>query len=391
MAARIACPKCGADNPHSIIVTTCAKCGSDLPDTPPPARPAAAKKPRARRFSLPKLRLRRRPKVVPVRTSGSRPQAWTKDNPPPRKPMSLGIPQETLARIEARKYDTWSRRIPSLKQPPRRVPVWVQVQCVLGRLSVQLGWTGVLVGLAGTWALLDVDWTDSAFKRHGTVTVDGIVTEVRAPLRGRDAPRPTAHEFRFTDDEGNIQTGTAYSLHPSFEEGDRVPVTHAVGKPHICRIDGMSASDTPWELATAALAMLPFGLWGCIHGSISGLRDRELLIRGKLGKAELISIELAGGGIHELVFEFEIDSGYAYRATVVTENVDALRDDPREPILYLPRNPRHAAMFDVLPGRPAIDNAGNLECGPYSTGVLALVLPVCAVVGWLISTVIWII
>jgi len=203
----------------------------------------------------------------------------------------------------------------------------------------------------------------------------------------------TVHHYQFVAEDGSQCSGTAYSEEERVEVGSRVLVTYAANHPGISRIDGMDAGVAPWAAPIAFLLFMVAGVCTCAAGLTAGVRARRLLAHGREGAAVLKSSRIIGqvssgrssgetAPIYRLTFEFRTQGGHRYETSITTEENERLRDDALEPVLYLPTNPRCTVLFDALPGRPTIDEAGNLVCRSRVMGAFSIVLPLGALVAW---------
>ncbi len=263
-----------------------------------------------------------------------------------------------------------------LVPPPRRVPLALSIRVVLGGYG-QVGWALLGFGLIFVWAFSVDGALASAFRFAGALElVEGTTTSWRELNLSINEETVYETSYSFVVD-GRTYSGASYETGYYVPPGQMLPVEYRASNPATSRLQGMRAS--PAGLAVAFVLIIPLiGLVVLRAGLRNGLRARRLLAEGALAHGTLATTEATGaqvGGqpVHRLTFEFAAANGDRYPVTTTTHAAEKLLDEPREAIVYDPRHPADATTIDDLPGRPIIDERGELRAGGVREFGLALV------------------
>lgn len=275
-----------------------------------------------------------------------------------------------------------------LALPPRQVPWPVRNQLLWGGFANQFGWLFFGFGLIFFWIFgLNADLSALSFTPGKIKTVDGRVIAVEdTNASENDTPIYANHyAYRIERWEREYQ-GVSYSLGRRFEPGQTVTVEYLRSDPTNSRIAGTRQGwFSPWVL----LIVLPFPLIGLgfiVFGLRNGLKANRLLANGKVGLGTLKSMvptntRVNNQTVYKLTFEFTADDGRYCEVVAKTHLTSRLRDDDQERLLYDPDNPSYAVMLDNLPGKPDIDELGQIRPASPGSGWLVLVLPLLALLG----------
>ncbi len=275
-----------------------------------------------------------------------------------------------------------------LAEPPRRVPLTLRLQALLGPTG-QFGWFFLGVGLAACWIFLPLaDF--SAWTIHGPVaTASGRITDARkteCSEGGGKAGCGTpiwAHDFEFVGPGGRTYCGTSYGLGRRYQAGASVTVEYPPKAPDRACIRGMRRAPFSWDAGFVVI----FPVVGAGAVGVQVRRGRQvlrLLRDGRLAAAKFVSAVRTATRInrqyvYRVTLQFRTEDGKEITATTRTTRPGLLRDAPHERILYDPQRPRRIYPLDTLPlkARPGPD--GHWAAGSVASYLL-LVLPLATIV-----------
>lgn len=290
----------------------------------------------------------------------------------------------------------------SLAPPPRRVSWPVKIGLVFGMGQTQPAGIFFLVTLMIVWFLAlrpvqqDLQFSGPTQKVSGTLSYVGKVSSHQATSnfnRGRSVPVYACH-FNF-EHQGRSVSAVSYlsASQPPLAGLKQVPVEFVPGKPEVARINlpgyrvtqlnGWLFFSTWFAWPVLLLPLLGLALWG--FGLIRGLKLLQLLKHAKLTEGQLIrqedtGINLVRNGVRQpitrLIFTYQV-AGKLHEIQLQTSEPEALIDNPREKILYLPARPEQARLLDSLPNWLLIrdgsfDSSRPLSC--LANGILPLLL-----------------
>ncbi len=277
-----------------------------------------------------------------------------------------------------------------LGAPPRRPPASLKVR-------VALSWSTLI-------ALTAVGLFGGVFS---SCTLPGIVHETRIMAGGVRAPgtlisveethttinekRVFVHHFRF-EHEGQQYQGSSYSYDASGPQSGAVSVELVPSSPGVSRIVGQRTTLLPLSGGLFVAGILLVALVGFAGAFRRSLGHVRLLVHGVEGRALLVEQrrQMNKGTVvgYELAYVFEDRRGRTQELHLSTRDPRVLTDEEEEPILYHPLAPERAALLDELPGRPRIDERGELidsAPGALVPRLLLASLAVCGLVLGLVS------
>lgn len=268
-----------------------------------------------------------------------------------------------------------------LPQPPRRVPLSLQITNVLGGFA-QIGWFVFGFGMVFVWTFCS-NADLSAITFHANAHAQGRVTRVEGTGASENHQKIYANHYEYSV-AGRSMQGLSYSKGKEVSEGDSVDVEYSDGKPERSRIAGMRRG----MFGPLVFLVLIFPAFGAAMAGFSipyGRRRNFLLQEGVLAYGTLKSktptnTRVNNRMVWELTFEFTARDGRVAEAKARTSMTDKLEDEPQEPLLYDPNDPSYAAMLDELPSRPQIDESGELTGRPVAA-LLVLILPLLVIAG----------
>jgi hypothetical protein len=292
-----------------------------------------------------------------------------------------------------------------LGDPPRSVPLLVQLSTVLGGMGVQIGSPLVAFGMIFVWVFgLQSEAVTFLLFRGTSTTVQGEVLRVEQTYSSESDRDIFAVHYRY-DADGSSLTGTSYTIEPPATPGSTVPVEVLIRDPRQSRIKGLRVR--PFDVGGALTSFLP--LLGLVFGTVSflqGVRACRLLRYGRVARAKIILREQTRMHVNEkpvvkFTFEFSIRASnklFGYRESPEgelrtvrfvhrTHETLPLEDDAEEPILYDPERPESAYPMDGLPSRIVVDDDGRLHPGSGVARTLALpalsLSVIAACIAWL--------
>lgn len=253
----------------------------------------------------------------------------------------------------------------------RRVPFSTRLAVHFGGFAVQLGALLFAFGMIFWWVFGAEGDLISSFKMMGEVkAAQGRVTNVEdtgISEGGSDSTpgTPIYRVFYEFDVDGVVYRdkcfGTGY--YPS--RGTPVEVEYAASDPAASTIRGQRK--TPLGFFILLIGIFPgVGLVLMTVGLLRNAKAVRVLSVGKLARGRLVSKEPTNTRInkqtvYKFTFEFEDESGRSHRVTGRTHHTRLLEDEETERIIYNPNRPEDGVLVDTLPGKPQVDDNGQLQ------------------------------
>jgi len=271
--------------------------------------------------------------------------------------------------------------------PSRLVPFLVKLRVLFGGFINQAGWFIIGFSLMFVWTFTaKMNLKDWSALRGEVESSRGVVTKVERHESGSGVRRYAKyrHYYSFTGSDGNEYKGYSTSRR-SGRVGEKVKIIYLVGRAEVSCIKGMRSNVVGPE-GFFPLLFLALGLKFVISGLRKGIRANRLLACGELAGGRLKSKVKTGREInkkpvYKLTFEFNTNSGMSCEVVTKTHLVEELEDETEEPLLYDPVCPGDAVMLDDLPGRPGIDETGNIRNIALSEVWGCLVMPIISIIG----------
>jgi hypothetical protein len=263
----------------------------------------------------------------------------------------------------------------------RVVPWSTRVVVLFGGLAAPMGWFFFAFGMIFVWVFAaQADYTSAFLLRGKLQSAPATITAVRETgfsegggKRRRGTPI-FACDYEFTH-EGKKFSGTSYRQGRA-NEGTRTTAQFSPGRPEVSRLAGMRCA--PFGMAVLLTGIFPIaGLAIALPGLWRGRRNVALLVHGEMAEGRLIGKEAMDAHVNKqqvfkLTFEFTDLLGTTRQAVAKTHLPERLTDDKVEKLFYSPRNPARAVLLDDLPGKPSINERGELK--PKSVGAVIAVL-----------------
>jgi hypothetical protein len=252
---------------------------------------------------------------------------------------------------------------PRLGPAPRALPLPLTLQVLFGGLVGQFGWLFFAFGMLFVW-VFDAGGAVSEWLafRGEVLEVPGVVTGWEGTNTSVNEQRVYRTFYSFRHPDGMDVEGTSYATGQWLEAGTPVTVELAPGDPVLSRITGMRTSVG----GGMVLFVLVFPLVGAVLGLgslLRRLRPLRLLRTGTLTTGVLETTESTSSHVNnqpvmKLTFRFQDARGGEHTAVAKTHRTYALQDEPRELVVYDPRNPGIASVLDELPCQPRVGPDG---------------------------------
>lgn len=253
-----------------------------------------------------------------------------------------------------------SNRIDQLASPPRSIPLRVACRAMLGRTG-GIGAIFLLAGLLATWLFIgDIRPVAEARLALSSTTTRGTITHTSPTNVSVNETTVYKYQFTFRTPDERTFTGQSYTVGQKWSAESRVVIQYVPTQPSIARIEGAQLSAAPtW----GALLVLTFPTTGAalfLSATAGGWRQTILLQRGEVASAKVISEQATGVRINDApviayVYEFEADDGEFYMGNSKSLPSGLIGDEVKEPVLYLPWNPKISTLVDAIPLRYPLD------------------------------------
>ncbi len=269
------------------------------------------------------------------------------------------------------------------------MPLSVRFVLMFGGVLGAIGWCVVAAGLVFTlvFARIAAPLFDDPFAGPLDRTTGKVTGVERTGLRVNNVH---VLAVRFDADvAGHAVSGVSYTRDRPPAVGDEVAVEVARTPGVPPRIAGMSTHMAPAGLRLLVLIPIAGGVLVLI-GVLRGLRKVRLLVYGELARGELVERRptrtvVNGRPVEEFVFRFADRSGRERRVTARTHRPEFVTDDGAEGVLFDPGSDA-AVVVDALPGRPRVDESGELRAASFGQLAQALIGPTIAVLVWEIGS-----
>jgi Protein of unknown function (DUF3592) len=262
----------------------------------------------------------------------------------------------------------------------RRVPLALKINILLGSVTALIGWIFVSIGMIFVLVFGSmIDFEEYFYLNYNTLTVSGKVLNVEATSMEVNDRDVYSIEYEFYAPDGRKYGGTSYTTYQIPNPGTEVDIEYANQKPHISRIKGLTRSAMPiWVLFVAIFPLIGFAL--AIPSLISGWKSIRLLQYGQLTFGKLLRTEPTNVLINDqpvikYIFQYQNDLGQTFETSARTHEGYLLQDDTQEKLFYNPSRPEQASLVDHLPGRPQVDDEGNISSMSFLSSIPYLIAP----------------
>lgn len=253
-----------------------------------------------------------------------------------------------------------SNRIDKLASPPRSVPLRVACRAMLGRTG-GIGAIFLLAGLLATWLFIgDIRPVAEARLALSSATTTGMITSVERTNTSVNDVTVYRYHFTFRTPNERTFTGRSHTVGQEWSAEDRVTIQYVPAKPSIARIEGSQLSTAPMWGVLLVLIFPATGAALFLPATVSGWKQTILLQRGEIAGAKIISERATGTRINNVPviaydYEFPAADGEEYMGSSRSLPSGLVGDEAKEPVLYLPWNPRRSTLVDAIPLRYPLD------------------------------------
>jgi hypothetical protein len=283
-------------------------------------------------------------------------------------------------------------RLDAVRDPPRDVPLSLQLRVLFGGMFSQMGWFFLGFGLIFVWVfVVNIDFGAATRWIRPMRTVPGTVLAVEATKfseggdEDEDGTPVYRVVYRYSIPGSGVFEGTSFSTGRLVEPGSPVSVRYVISRPQESTIEGLRRN----AVSPGALIVIIFPLIGLVMVGYSlweGVKSLQLLHLGRLAYGTLVSSDDTGIRVNErpvvrVTFEYEDHDGQLHEVVTRTKAPEEVLDEPEELILYDPRDPGYAIVVDALPGSPDFDAQGELLARDPLRALLLLVIPLLTVLG----------
>jgi hypothetical protein len=249
-----------------------------------------------------------------------------------------------------------SSTIHQLAPAPRPVPLRLACRAVLG-LTGGLGAVFLLFGMVFVWIFAgDFDPVSDIQLALSKETTQGVITRVSATNTNENDVTVYRYEFSFRARDEGSYTGASYRAGSTWSAEERVTIEYVPSDPDIARIQGARRATMPVWAAVLVFIFPAIGAVFFISSTLRGAKQVRLLRHGELAGADIISQHPTGTSINDVpvmayVYEFPASDGESYLGQSRALPTGRVGDEAKEPVLYLPWNPRKSTLVDTLPTR----------------------------------------
>jgi hypothetical protein len=279
---------------------------------------------------------------------------------------------------------------PMLPDPPRRVPIMLQLRMMFGGALAQIGWFLFGVGMIFFWGLVvNIDYA-SLYRYNGkltqiqvTITASDKTSFSEGGSKTRKGTPIYKHDFKFTLPTGKSYTNASYSVGNQLKPGENFNAEFPDGEPQHARLVGMRTKPAPIFVLFVMFFPL-IGLGMVVFSLNTGLNACRLLTGGKIAGGVLRNKEptntrINGRRVYKLTFDFRAEDGKNYIANAKNHVLDKLEDDYYEPLLYDPLDPTRSVLLGNLPGTVFVDEHGEMHVENPGMNIPSLVIPMLVI------------
>jgi hypothetical protein len=267
-----------------------------------------------------------------------------------------------------------------LAPPPRRVTLGATLEVLLGGVLFQVCSGLLLFFSVFGWVFAgQADLTGWLRFAGQLETAEGTLLLVESTASSVGEQTVWAHRYRFQGPDGQVREDVSYREGSQGSAGDAITVEFPAGTPSVSRIVGQRRGVFPFGTAFVLLLPLVPGVLALI-GLRTGLRRARLLRHGRVTDGEFVGKEATGASVNDqpvwkLNFRFRDEDGQEHHTSTKTHDAAALIDEPRERLLYDPRDTDRAELLDALPGQGRTTPDGGWEAVSLRGPLLKLLLP----------------
>lgn len=261
----------------------------------------------------------------------------------------------------------------------RSMPVSLAVAVAFGGVLPLIGWIVVGFTLIFCWVFVGQSDVASLYQFRGSLmNTTGQVTAVHETNSSENDTTIYEYVFEYEISPGMPITDRCYTPGKKYDVGMQVPVEYVPQTPPVARIK--ETRKAPFGVAVLFVLLFPMIGFGLIAGGYAmGLRTLSVLRRGKFTTGRLVDKQgtnttINNRRVYALTFEYTDDKGVVRRGTTKTHLTEAAEDNEAERLFYDPQNPETVRLVDLLPGKPQVNDKGEIEYAAGSGAFLRAVL-----------------
>lgn len=258
------------------------------------------------------------------------------------------------------KAEILSNRIERLRPPPRPVPLATICASLTGFVGL-FGAFFFSFGMIFVWLFsIGLHPIDQWRLSRSYATAPAVIEEALDTGSSVDDIQVYQYRFSYTPGDGGPLYGDCYTTGKRWITGASVLAHYLPGKPEVACLEGARLSKFSPRYLPFILIFPLVGLSLFLPSIFSGWRKIKLLRYGEITGALNISVSPTNTSINnvpvmEYSYEFRDRLGAVYTGTSKSLPTKKIGDEEREPVLYLPSNPRRSMLVDALPLRFALE------------------------------------
>ncbi len=282
-----------------------------------------------------------------------------------------------------------------LAEAPRHVPPSLRMKMYLGGLG-QVGWLIVALGVVFGWLLGSAaDWRGPLYFRGELGHADGHIRHLERTHYSvgggehSDGTPVYAYTCVFEHD-GQPYEVVSYTTGRGPGVDASVEVEFPAGRPALARVVGMRHA--PFSIFVVLVWIVPLvGVWLIVHRARKGGRGIRILENGRPAQGQLVdkkrtNVRVNKQYVYKFTYAYQADDGSTHQCAARTHKVDKLEGEYAT-LLYDPRDPSQAVVFNTLPGTPETDETGQFK--PAAGAGVLVVLPALAAGATATMTYLW--
>lgn len=268
-------------------------------------------------------------------------------------------------------------------KPPREFSLLSRLTILFGGISSQIGWAIFAFGMFFFWGfVMNSDWKDFFSSGKWDSKTAEIVKKSPTSLLEN---KQTIYEYEYTYTlAGKTYTGKSYSVIDQLVEGQEVAILYNEENPKKSKMEG--GKSAPFGRWVIYLIFFPLvGLFLILYSLRRNSKFLSLLVHGKgaTGKQatkETTKVKINYAPVFKYIFDFQAENGKTYQASGRTHLTHLVESEEGARVIYSPKNPTHATLFDLIPIAPDIASSGPF-LPKDKLKIWVLILPALTILG----------
>ena len=251
-----------------------------------------------------------------------------------------------------------------LTGPPRNVTLSVRLLLLLSNGHAPLfGWFFACFGMIFCilFAPIGLKSLPDLTHRNFQTVGKGEVVEVIKTNASVNESTVYRYTFKNSGKDSVNRTDHCFTSGERFKEGEEVDLEKCGNRIRIVgsRLTPMGGF---FIIFTPFVLIFPFvGMSIVLYGTVQGMKAIRLLHDGEVGRGRFIDMKPTGTQVNhqpvmKLHYTFTAADGQSYDAYATVLDAEKLLDDPVEPLLYDPMDPKSSVLLDSLPGNVRYDD-----------------------------------